>query len=191
MKYKIGDHVVIKESNIESVSKYAGKTGVIVGIWDTGDKFPYCVEIDGRGYHIYCSVDRLVDDDKIVITHDGKTTTAKLYRDGETVTATAKCAPEDEFDFMTGAKLAMGRLEEKIKPKYYNGKVVCIKSGHSWFTVGKVYEVVNGVITADDGDKYPKCGHKGYFDAEDVKHAGCLSSSKHNYRNTFIPLVED
>lgn len=29
MQYKIGDHVVIKKSNIEGIREFAGKTGVI------------------------------------------------------------------------------------------------------------------------------------------------------------------
>ena len=175
----------------------------------------------------------LVTEDKIVITTDGKTTTATLYRDNEKVTAEAKCSPEDKFDFITGAKLAMTRLVEKTEEviihgfklgervhykghngtvicfsqnsvgvefdtdfvrdgfsahncevipllagkrgtkdtshwiiskelhhgetKYYNGKVVCVKNGYpgyitlSGFTVGKVYEVVDGTITDNRG----------------------------------------
>lgn len=50
-------------------------------------------------------------DEKIVITHDGKTTTAKLF-DGKKVmkTAKAKCNPSDEFDFNVGASIALARL---------------------------------------------------------------------------------
>ena len=58
-----------------------------------------------------------VTDEKIVITHDGKVTTATLYGVmGNKVTATARCAPEDTFDFNVGAKLAMERLMEKVAP---------------------------------------------------------------------------
>lgn len=50
-------------------------------------------------------------ENKIVITTDGVTTTAKMY-DGKNVvkTATAKCSPDDEFNFETGAKIAFDRL---------------------------------------------------------------------------------
>lgn len=50
---------------------------------------------------------------KIVITTDGKTTTAKLY-DGKKIieTAEAKCSPSDKFDFAIGAKLAFERLTD-------------------------------------------------------------------------------
>lgn len=48
---------------------------------------------------------------KIVITTDGIDTLARLYEDGKVVrSAQAKCAPDDEFDFETGAKLAFDRL---------------------------------------------------------------------------------
>ncbi len=50
-------------------------------------------------------------DNKIVITTDGKTTTAKLY-DGKKFikSAKAKCSPDDEFDFGIGSALALERL---------------------------------------------------------------------------------
>ena len=51
------------------------------------------------------------DNRKIVITTDGKTTTAKSYENGKlNKTARAKCSPQDEFDFETGAKLALERV---------------------------------------------------------------------------------
>ena len=62
--------------------------------------------------------------------------------------------------------------KEPEKPKYLNGKVVCIKSGYSWWTVGKAYDVKDGIITADDGDRYPKHGAEPYMSYEDIRHAG-------------------
>lgn len=57
---------------------------------------------------------------KIVITTDGKETLARLY-DGNNVieSATAKCSPDDEFDFNIGARIAFDRLigEEKTEQK--------------------------------------------------------------------------
>ena len=201
--------------------------------------------------------DKEVQKDKIVIMHDGKTTTATLYREnGTKEKATAKCSPEDTFDFNVGAKLAMERLMEKTvpvetrkyavgdrifaednvnchpggawgtvvkvldkrihkedymvkfddglylcshvvpvpttpePPKYYNGKVVCIKSPYPWWTVGKVYEVVDGYIECNDGSRYPHCDTKPYVDAEDVRHAGHGDNNpRHNPDNEFIELV--
>lgn len=88
-----------------------------------------------------------IADQKIVITHDGKTTTATLY-DGKKVVkrAESKCHPDDEFDFVVGAKLAVERLSGKSKPKYFTGKVVCIKSTDDGFRQGKVYDVTDGEL---------------------------------------------
>ena len=134
----------------------------------------------------------LVSEDKIVIIHDGKTATATLYRDGEKVSATAKCDPSDKFDFMIGANLAMKRLNAEInKRKYYNGKVVCIKKGTPHWTIGKVYEVRDGIIFSDTNIKHPRFGYP-YTNAEDIRHAGCVPSAdkRHNNDNEFVPLIE-
>lgn len=55
-----------------------------------------------------------VCNNKIVITTDGMETVAKLY-DGKKIIkrATAKCSPNDEFNFETGAKIAFERLIEE------------------------------------------------------------------------------
>lgn len=54
---------------------------------------------------------------KIVITNDGKTTTATLYSNGKKAgIGTAICHDDDEFDVYAGAKLALERLE-KCKKK--------------------------------------------------------------------------
>lgn len=94
---------------------------------------------------------------KIVITSDGKTTLARLY-DGKNVIqkATAVCSSDDEFDFRSGAKLAMRRLlniPDAPKHSYYSGKAVCISKGDRWmaYTVGKVYEFKDGRVTIDNG----------------------------------------
>lgn len=123
----------------------------------------------------------------------GRETTAMLVKGADIVkTAVARCHPDDEYDRGEGAKIAVNRLFAPKPPQYYNGKVVCIASGYYWWTVGKVYNVVDGVITADDGDTYPQSGAP-YKDAEDVKHAGCRvdnGDDRHNSKNTFIPLIE-
>lgn len=50
---------------------------------------------------------------KIVITNDGKTTTATLYSNGKKAgIGTAICHDDDEFDVYAGAKLALERLEK-------------------------------------------------------------------------------
>lgn len=140
----------------------------------------------------------------IVITSDGVTTTA-TRRIGKTIqaTATAKCNPGDTFDFEEGARIAFERLcgrdpfPEKQKstatPEAYNGRMICVESPYPWWTVGKIYEVVDGRITANDGDVYPPRNWAPYRDAEDAKHAGsgCGTEddySRHNPRNLFLPV---
>lgn len=81
-------------------------------------------------------------------------------------------------------------IKVEPKPTVYNGKVVCIKSGYDWWTVGKVYEVKDGIITSNDGDAYPKLNNYRYCDAEDVRHAGCNNHTNYNEKNEFIPFVE-
>jgi hypothetical protein len=54
---------------------------------------------------------------KIVITTDGRVTTARLIDGKRTIkTATATCSPEDEFNFEYGAALACSRLT--LSPKW-------------------------------------------------------------------------
>lgn len=80
---------------------------------------------------------------------------------------------------------------EPEKPKYYNGKMVCVENGgFNWWTVGKIYEYKDGIVTADDGDKYPKNGQEPYRDAEDAKHPGCHIDPRHNPRVTMLEIKE-
>lgn len=119
-----------------------------------------------------------------------------IKRNGNTITVhmgdlhgTAKCSPDDEFDLYTGCELALRRAlgaekkepQEPEKPKYYNGKMVCIDNGgYYWWTVGKIYEYKDGIVTADDGEKYPSNNYEPYKDAEDAKHPGCTGDPRHN-----------
>lgn len=79
-------------------------------------------------------------DQKIIITTDGKTTTARMFDGKELIkSAEAKCHPDDEFDFETGAKVAFDRLverEEKVKPKELLKNGVFGKTAdNDWFVV--------------------------------------------------------
>lgn len=109
---------------------------------------------------------------------------------------TAKCSPDDEFDLYTGCELALRRAfgaenKKPEKPKYYNGKMVCVENGiFTWWTVGKIYEYKDGIVTADDGDKYPKNGQEPYRDEEDAKHPGSLGGERHNPKVTMLEIKE-
>ena len=56
---------------------------------------------------------------KIVITTDGKTTTAKMY-DGKSriKVSESRCCPSDTFDFQTGAEIAFNRLFGEPEKKF-------------------------------------------------------------------------
>lgn len=77
------------------------------------------------------------------------------------------------------------------KPKYYNGKMVCVENGgFNWWTVGKIYEYKDGVVTANTGYKYPRRGEEPYRDAEDAKHPGFLVDERHNSYVTMLEIKE-
>ena len=147
MKFKVGDKVrVVDNVGVTSIkSKYIGKVFTIGDI-DNGS-YPYSFKPD-IGW-AWCDKElELVHEEKIVITTDGKTTTATLYHDNMKTVATARCASEDTFDFNVGAKLAMDRLMVKVKPVTFcgfkvgdrvhlgefNGTVICIAVSEPWST---------------------------------------------------------
>lgn len=91
--------------------------------------------------------------DNVVVAHDKET-----KKEG-----VAYCAPEDTFDFYTGAAIAIARLMGIVEPArrpeskqtYYNGEIVCIEA-RGPFTVGKVYKVKDGKFLDDDGEVHGK-----------------------------------
>lgn len=237
-KFKVGDKVIITDTNFDLGGKceYEGAVGVIVKI-DPKYHHPYAVRTNAynNGEHnLWSNVKAYVPNEKIVITTDGKTTKATLYHDDMKTVATARCAPEDEFDFNVGAKLAMERLMKAVTPvvycgfkvgdrvnykgingtvicisewshdndcaigvefdicvgvghncggitlldgttgtkatsswmrprelshgeapKYYNGKIVCVEVGinQGLYTLGKIYEFVDGTFICDTGEE--------------------------------------
>ena len=201
MMYKVGD-LVFAFDNIGRNKPEDRHIGVIKSL-PVGLTFPYQVRYVDSGETLWSEVIGYAKHPVIVITSDGVTTTA-VKRIGKEIIekATAKCSPEDQFSYNEGARIAFERLQGRdpfassvaeIKHEYYNGKVVCIKTGYKWWTVGKVYNVVDGVITADDGGTYPMYGAP-YVDAEDIRHAGCCDGredNRHNQRNEFVKLVEE
>lgn len=199
MKYKVGDRVIAFD-NIGRNKPEDRHIGVIESL-PVGLTFPYKVRYVDSGETLWSEVIGYDKQPVIVITSDGVTTTATKRIGKEIIAkATAKCSPEDQFSYNEGARIAFERLQgrdpfaQANMEQYYNGKVVCIKSGYPWWTVGKAYNVVDGVITADDGDQYPKPKRPPYMSAEDVRHAGCGDADddhRHNPLNEFVPLVEE
>ena len=118
MKFKVGDRV-------RAIAEEDGNTDIVGQVGTVREINPdfYGVEFDndiggcsfhgkfGHCWNIPGSKLEKVFDDKIIITTDGKTTTARYYNGKQLIqSAEAKCSPEDTFDFMTGSKIAFGRL---------------------------------------------------------------------------------
>ena len=178
MKYKVGDKVRIRawkdmareygmnggsiripQSFVPEMRKYCGKVMTIAS-----NKYDcYAMKEDPDGWTF----------SKEMFEPVGKTpefaSGVTLYREDRKVIAidrhtrnvgVAYCAPEDEFDFCTGAELALARLAGREKPavlppKYYSGEIVCIDATAS-FTVGKVYNVKDGKFYDDNGEVHGK-----------------------------------
>ncbi len=123
----------------------------------------------------------------IVLTSDGKTTTATM-REGKQVVKRVKavCSPEDTYDYDTGVKLAFERLMEPevapMEPEYYSGKVVCVEKQDDCasardFKIGKIYTFENGRVSDDVGFRPQVRFQK-------------LAHTKKILGVTFIPFVE-
>ena len=180
-KFKVGDKVRInRNAHIEFVpKKYIGVEGEIV----KADTWHFLVKVPKRDLPLMVTekaID-LIRPEKIIIYCNGAEVVAKNTATGKT--GVARCNPADEFDFNIGAKLAFERLTnpEPEKPKYYTGRVVCVKSPDGDFTVGKIYTFENGKTQDNDGDYRPN----GYSleEFED----GCYFTNSYK----FIPLIED
>ena len=170
MKYKVGDKVrIVSEWGKGCCQNNSGKYRMVEDAEDN-EKRGWCWTENW--------IAGLACENKIVITSNGAETLARLY-DGNKVikTATAKCSSDDKFSFETGAKIAFERLfdgEEKEEPKYFSGKVVCVKP-YTGFTVGRIYEFIEGQCLDDRKTLRPacyKCKDLLFFDGK------------------FIPLVE-
>ena len=119
--FKLGDKVRAKHNAPYGITTN-GWVGEVVKICDDGHiivfgKYATGKKKDGCGFTVAPKYFEKVCDNKIVITTDGVTTTARLYNGKSVIkTATAKCAPDDTFDFQIGAKIAFDRLTGFINP---------------------------------------------------------------------------
>ena len=98
---------------------------------------------------------------------DRERTVADLIVNGRIVdTATvSRWHDEDEYDVGTAAYEAIKQMfdikdkkigkvsDNKTTPKWFNGKVVCVK-GNLSFTTGRIYDVVDGALIDNVGDKF-------------------------------------
>lgn len=151
MKFKVGDKVrvkewkdVLKECGIDKdhssgavyiIAKVvADVCGLVFTVTECNETLRY---YSISGSNRFCEKTELqlieellepVCNAKIVITTDGKETLARLYEDGNVVKkATARCSPNDEFDFSVGAKIAFERLTKTTPAKIILGKKYRIK----------------------------------------------------------------
>lgn len=119
-KFKVGDNVIAKTNTSYDITT-DGWRGTVVGTLENPNGYFILPgdDIRVKGYGSYSVESKYFDFDestsksnqKIVITTDGKTTTAKLYDGKKFVKAAkAKCSPDDVFDFNVGALLSVGRL---------------------------------------------------------------------------------
>lgn len=133
MKFKIGDKVKVVNPAHTWKKKYLNDVFTIDRYNPNGETCfnePHYGVSEKCGYVWQESELELVTDEKIVITHNGKVTTATLYGEfGSKVTATARCAPEDDFNFRIGAEIAMGRLVDKLVFARYNVVRVVFREG--------------------------------------------------------------
>ena len=155
MKYKVGDKVRIvsrwvpgcHQNSAGLMDHWLGKVMTVRSVEKSsfsGD-YKYTMKEDqneraGFGWVWHsAAIAGLACERKIVVTSDGKVTTAKLF-DGKQLVkaATAKCSDGDTFDFATGAALAIERLlpsKEKAEPEKLfpleeikAGYLLCVKN---------------------------------------------------------------
>lgn len=89
---------------------------------------------------------------QIHITTDGKTTYAVLKQDGKVLSRSeAKCHPDDKFDFTTGAKIALDRLEIKKE----------VKQPENPFKPGDIVEFISDEVSKIDAKYFPPKGTRG------------------------------
>ena len=62
---------------------------------------------------------------------------------------------KSDYSYVLDGYHAEPEAEPEPKPEYWSGKVVCVSSGDECFTVGKMYEFVNGEVKDDEGDARP------------------------------------
>lgn len=142
MKYKVGDKVRIRK-DLE-IGKIYGGCRFIVGMQNLCGEIGHITEVNKRagGYCIdsglYYWTDEMFEEVQemnkhVVIYVDGNKVVARCG-DKEGVArcddkkGIARCHPDDTFDFYTGAKIALERLEEADKP-------------YGWLKEGMIYYI--------------------------------------------------
>ena len=119
-RYKVGGDSEYEAGNIIEITGVKGHMVYYKTIEGNPD---FCDERFHENSHFaHCLVPITEQSDstkKIVITTDGKTTTAKMY-DGKSCikVSESRCCPSDAFDFQTGAEIAFNRLFGEPEKKF-------------------------------------------------------------------------
>ena len=162
MQYKKGDKVRVKrfKRRPEHWNEY-GKMDYLMGkVVEVKDSCGDVIYIDGDGFNDLWTLKNEdvepVKNECIVIYRKDNQVIALDKVTGEK--SVAKCSPEDEFDFYTGAKLAFERLtgkkSEEVK-KLLNAKICVTKNLGNQFTKGKIYTIEDGKIMDNNMDVWP------------------------------------
>lgn len=169
MKYKVGDKVRIVSKwgdgfSQGAVDTWLGKVMTIKKVFKdfTGMTMYNMEEDNGKWAWDDTDIEGLASTLCVVISSDGKKTFATLYE-----------------GFESEARFALDRLfdneEKEKKQEFFNGKVVCVKECVG-FTVGKIYEFIDGKCS-DDQNTLRSVGSK----LKDLDHWGF---------GKFLPIVE-
>lgn len=109
--------------------------------------------------------------------YDREITWANLYINGREAMkfSVSRWHDEDKYDVGIAAYEVVKKMfnikdktVEKVEniaikePKWFNGKVVCVLASN-WFTKGKIYNVIDGVLTDDGGSTYRR-----FTDVDDI-----------------------
>lgn len=165
-KFKVADKARVVSKGRHPINNFhVGDVLEVVRYNGTAREILLCTRLaDGAAYWIHESelaptdprIEPVPANQRIVVTADGKTTTARLFT-GRTLvkSAEAKCSPSDTFDFETGAALALDRLlgrEKKAEPeapRFDKGMLLCGRFGR--MSDGKWFVIVGESFIYEDG----------------------------------------
>lgn len=196
-KFKVGDRVKVNKNTVTINRRTVGECGTVKKLLTDN----YCaVEFDKFvGGHDCCGLAKdgygwnCVEDALDLVKHQNETIV--IYRKDNKVIALdkttgkkaeAKCNPSDEFDFLTGAKLAFNRLMgEDVKPddgvrevkrKAKVGEYIKIVDAQHYlipYKNGDIFKVIStskpGVVIEKDGTPVTSAWHREYVVLENYK----------------------
>lgn len=169
MDFKVGDRVRIKIGAVDMDSLHVSEMRHLEGRLGTikiiGERTGSCsVKADGDEECWWWKPRALEPIEKestnptwrIIIEGDENTSRAK-YIEGKKVVkeASAKRYYKDKHDPAMAARALIGKMfpeagKKEEPPKYFTGRVVCVERPEGvWLTVGKIYEVNDGVMSCD------------------------------------------